>query len=179
MIVWINGAFGSGKTTIAALLANKMHHAHIYDPEQVGYFLWDVFPAPMKRKGNFQHIPMWRDFNYQILLYMAQQYDGDLIVPMTIYNRQYYDEIIERLRADQIEVRHFILMAEKQTILQRLAQRGEPADGWAAQHIDVCLHAFHHDIPCEKIDTENRSTEEIASDIVRRLQSTIVESLQS
>lgn len=179
MIVWINGAFGSGKTTIATLLAKKIHHAHVYDPEQVGYFLWDVFPDPMKKKGNFQHIPMWRNFNYQILLYMAQQYHGNLIVPMTIYNRQYYDEIIEHLRDRQIEVRHFILMAKKQTILQRLAQRGEPADGWAAQHIDVCLRAFHHDIPCEKIDTENRSTEEIVSDIIRRLQSTISESSQS
>lgn len=178
MIVWINGAFGSGKTTVAALLAKKMRHAHIYDPEQVGYFLWDVFPAVMKRKGNFQHIPMWRDFNHQILLYMAQQYDGDLIVPMTIYNRQYYDEIIERLRADQIEVRHFILMAERKTILHRLSQRGEPADGWAAQHIDICLQAFHNDIPYEKIDTENRSTEEVASEMIRRLQITAADSLQ-
>lgn len=178
MIVWISGAFGSGKTTVAALLAKKMHHAHVYDPEQVGYFLWDVFPTVLKRKGNFQHIPMWWDFNYQILQYIAQQYDGDLIVPMTIYNRQYYDEIIERLRADQIEVRHFILMAEKKTIIQRLAQRGETADGWAAQHIDICLQAFHNDIPYEKIDTENRSTEEVASEMIRRLQIAAGDSLQ-
>lgn len=178
MIVWINGAFGSGKTTVAALLAKKMHHAHVYGPEQVGYFLWDVFPTVLKRKGNFQHIPIWRDFNYQILQYIAQQYDGDLIVPMTIYNRQYYDEIIERLRADQIEVRHFILMAEKKTIIQRLAQRGETADDWAAQHIDICLQAFHNDIPYEKIDTENRSTEEVASEMIRRLQIAAGDSLQ-
>lgn len=97
---------------------------------------------------------------------------------MTIYNRQYYDEIIERLRADQIEVRHFILMAEKKTIIQRLAQRGETADDWAAQHIDICLQAFHNDIPYEKIDTENRSTEEVASEMIRRLQIAAGDSLQ-
>ena len=39
MILWINGAFGSGKTTIAQALANSYEKAHVYDPEKVGYFL--------------------------------------------------------------------------------------------------------------------------------------------
>ena len=172
MIVWINGAFGSGKSTIADLLTKRLKPSYVYDPEQVGYFLWSVFPESMKRKGNFQHIPMWREFNYQILKYIYQQYDGVLIVPMTIYNRQYYEEIIGRLQADEIEVRHFILMAEKQTLIQRLVQRGESVDSWAAQHIDVCLQAFSSDIQHEKIDTERKSAEKVVSEIVNRLQIT-------
>lgn len=55
MIIWINGAFGSGKTSIAENICKKMRVAYLYDPEQVGYFLWDNFPQEMKRKGNFQH----------------------------------------------------------------------------------------------------------------------------
>ena len=169
MILWLNGAFGSGKSTVAELLSQRLDRSHVYDPEQVGYFLWDVFPDNMKRKGNFQHIPMWRDFNYQILKYIDSLYKGVLIVPMTIYIRQYYEEIILRLQADQVELRHFILMAGRDTLTQRLLQRGESADCWAAQHIDTCLRAFRSDIVQEKVDTEKRSAEDVAAEIIRRL----------
>ena len=97
MIVWLNGAFGSGKSTVAEILTEKIGKSHIYDPEEVGFFLWDVFPEKMKRKGNFQHIPLWRDFNFRILKYISSQYEGTVIVPMTIYTPEYYDEIIGHL----------------------------------------------------------------------------------
>lgn len=38
MIIWINGALGSGKSTTAELLNLNIELSHIYDPEQVGYF---------------------------------------------------------------------------------------------------------------------------------------------
>ena len=38
MIIWINGAFGIGKSTIAETLNSKIKNSHIYDPEQVEYF---------------------------------------------------------------------------------------------------------------------------------------------
>ncbi|MDR3598044.1 hypothetical protein [Clostridium sp.] len=50
MIIWINGAFGSGKSTIAELLHSKIELSHIYDSEQVGYFLGDSFPTEMNVK---------------------------------------------------------------------------------------------------------------------------------
>lgn len=33
MIIWINGAFGSGKSTTAELLHSKIEFSHIYDQE--------------------------------------------------------------------------------------------------------------------------------------------------
>lgn len=35
MIIWIKGAFGSGKSTTAELLHSKIEFSHIYDPELV------------------------------------------------------------------------------------------------------------------------------------------------
>lgn len=168
MIIWINGAFGSGKSSVAESICKKLNVVHLYDPEQVGYFLWDNFPEEMKRKGNFQHIPIWREFNYKILKYMDSNYDGIIIVPMTIYIKQYYDEIIGRLRNDNVEVKHFILSASRQTIINRLIKRGESEDCWAAQHIDICLKAFESYISKEKIDTEFRNVDEIAAEIIEK-----------
>ncbi|MHC1747106.1 MAG: AAA family ATPase [Cellulosilyticaceae bacterium] len=153
MIIWLNGAFGSGKSTLAELLHKKLKHSHLYDPEQVGYFLWDNFPKELKCKGDFQDIKIWREFNYKLLRYMNDNYEGILIVPMTIVNIEYYNEIIGNLIKDGIAVSHFILMADKDTIKQRLINRGEPANSWAEQQIDRCLHAFNI-INGTKIDTD-------------------------
>lgn len=54
MIVWLNGCYGVGKSQVASILRSRMAHAHVYDPEQVGYFLWDQFPEGMRRTGDFQ-----------------------------------------------------------------------------------------------------------------------------
>lgn len=37
MIVWVNGAFGSGKTTLVDELRERWPEALVYDPEMVGY----------------------------------------------------------------------------------------------------------------------------------------------
>ena len=66
MILWLNGAFGAGKTTVAHELARRLPGAFIYDPEEVGYFLRKNLPAAMDRP-DFQDIPLWRELNYPIL----------------------------------------------------------------------------------------------------------------
>lgn len=169
MVLWINGAFGVGKTSVAEQICRIVSPSHLYDPEQVGYFLWDNFPPEMSRRGDFQHIPLWRQFNYQILQYLSEKYQGTIVVPMTIYRRAYHDEILGELGRAGVQIRSVILTASGPTILERLAQRGEGADSWAARHIDRCLQAFEGSIPGERIDTEGRGVGEIAEDIVRRI----------
>ena len=165
MIIWLNGAFGAGKSTAAERLCQLLPDAYVYDPEQVGYFLWDIFPADLKRRDNFQHLPLWREFNYKILKHISENYNGVIVTPMTVYIRAYYDEIIGKLLADGVEVKNFILTASRQTLVGRLARRGDDG-GWGAQHIDQCLSAFAHDIPGHPIDTENKSIDGICHEII-------------
>lgn len=166
MIVWINGAFGSGKTTVAEELNKRIQHSYLYDPENAGCFLRQNMPFGIEKEENFQHIPLWRELNFKMLEYIEKMYDGIIIVPMTIYIPQYYDEIIVRLKNSGIEIAHFILWAEKNTIIKRLAERGDSETGWAAKHIDICLKAIHTDIKGIKINTENRAVYEIAGKII-------------
>ncbi len=35
MILWINGTFGSGKTSVAEELSKKVRKSFVFDPEQV------------------------------------------------------------------------------------------------------------------------------------------------
>lgn len=51
MIVWVNGAFGSGKTTLTSELHRRWPEALVFDPEQIGYLLREIVKVPT---GNFQ-----------------------------------------------------------------------------------------------------------------------------
>jgi len=168
MILWINGSFGVGKTETANELNKKIGNSFVYDPEMAGEFIWGNSPVGISRKGDFQDIPMWRDFNYQMLSYINNNYTGTIIVPMTIVRKEYYNQIIGRLINDGIPVKHFILLADKPTILSRLKKRGEEDNCWAAQQIDKCLITFAKDITDVIINTTGISIDEVATLILKK-----------
>ncbi len=49
MIIWLNGAYGSGKTTIAELLHECISPSWIYDPEEIGDFLEKICQKKFKK----------------------------------------------------------------------------------------------------------------------------------
>ena len=124
MIIWINGAFGAGKTQTVYELKNRIPNSIIYDPEKIGFFINKNIPKEMS-KGDFQNHSIWRELNYTTLKYIENNYDGIILVPMTIVNPQYFEEIVGRLRADGVIVNHFVLWASKETLKKRLRSRGE------------------------------------------------------
>ena len=123
MIIWINGAFGAGKTQTAYTLQRRMPDAYVYDPENAGCFIRKNLP-PALHTDDFQDYPMWRAVTLEMLTYLAKHHAGDIIVPMTITNRAYYEEIIGTL-SKEYALRHYILYAQEETIRRRLASRLE------------------------------------------------------
>ena len=157
MILWINGAFGSGKTTTAVRLNRRLPNSFIYDPENVGQFIRGNTNG-LFAEGDFQDIPLWREMNYKTLHMIAQKYDGTIIVPMTLVNPDYYNEIIERLIADGVDVRHYILYVARKEIKRRLNKRAFPFlrnETFALDAIDRCVDAFDNHIKDVKIHADN------------------------
>lgn len=58
-VIWLNGAFGAGKTTVARRLASLLPEAMTIDPEDIGGMLRKVVPEAM-RTGDFQDLRVWR-----------------------------------------------------------------------------------------------------------------------
>lgn len=164
MILWLNGAFGAGKTTCAHELNRRLPSSFVYDPEAVGSFIRQNTPKTF-HKSNFQDHPEWRLFNYKMLKALSSSFDGTIIVPMTLINFAYFEEIIGRLQKDGIPVQHYILYAEKKTLQKRLHKRMEWGNTWAKRHIDLCIHAFDHEITDQKIQTDNKSIDCIIEEI--------------
>ncbi|MDU5722169.1 AAA family ATPase [Clostridium sp. LQ25] len=168
MIIWINGTFGVGKTTVSNELHKKLKDSFVYDPEKAGEFIWDNSPDCINHKDDFQNISMWRDFNYQMLKYIHENYSGTIIVPMTLVNKEYYSQIIGRLINEGISIHHYILLAERSTILSRLEERGASSNSWPAQQMDRCLPSLEKDIMGIRIKTDNLSIEEVTELILKK-----------
>ena len=162
MIIWINGSFGVGKTSTAKLLKNKLNKSIIYDPEEIGGFLSNMFNH---EKDDFQDYELWRILNSDILKYMCSIYEI-VIVPMTITNKNYYDEIINQLKTSGVEIKHFILNASKEEIINRLDSR-EDSTEWAYNQVDRCIKEFEkNQFNAKIINTNNISAEEVARIII-------------
>lgn len=170
MIIWINGAFGSGKTSAAFELNRRLPNSFVYDPENAGYFIRRNAPAELS-EGDFQDIQLWREMNYKMISLIASQYSGTLIIPMTLVNPCYYNEIVGILKADGLDVRHFILYASKKELMHRLRFRMSRifgGDTFAVRSIDRCINSFDNLITEEKIDTEYMSVDEVVNEIAQR-----------
>ncbi|WP_338145632.1 NUDIX hydrolase [Streptomyces scabichelini] len=129
MIVWINGAFGAGKTTTARELIDLIPDSTLFDPELIGAGLTHLLPPKhLAEVGDFQDLPIWRRLVVDTAAALLAELGGVLVVPMTLLRQDYRDEIFGGLASRRIPVRH-VLLAPAETILrERIAGREVPVD---------------------------------------------------
>jgi hypothetical protein len=120
VIIWINGAFSAGKTTLAEELHRRLPDAVLYDPEYVGYILCKWVPVPT---GDFQDLPSWRELVVATALSLRRHHADMLIVPMTLINDQYLTEILGGLAAAGEEILHVFLDLDVGVLRQRITDR--------------------------------------------------------
>ena len=56
MIIWLNGAFGAGKTQTAYELRRRLPGSYVYDPENAGFFIRDNLPPGLGRLPGLPHV---------------------------------------------------------------------------------------------------------------------------
>ncbi|MFJ7667636.1 AAA family ATPase [Lysinibacillus sp. NPDC097195] len=173
MIVMINGAFGVGKTTISNKLLKVIENSMLYDPEEVGYMLRNVLPEEIKRfeaeTGDFQDLQLWRELTVEVAKLLISKYNVNLIVPMTIRNPKYFSYIFNGFNNIDGNTYHFCLTASKETIYDRLRERGEVEGDWCFKQTDKCLKAYNDYNFGEYIETENVSVNAIVNTVREKL----------
>jgi predicted kinase len=147
VIIWINGGFGAGKTTLAEELHRRIPEAVVYDPEDVGLMLWKW----MRPNDDFQDLPSWRELVVATALSLRRHHADTLIVPMSLIRDAYRAEILGGLADAGEEVLHVFLEAEAAVLRERLDARvdGIPdsfetnqlAREWALIRIDAAVVA--------------------------------------
>lgn len=135
MIVWVNGAFGAGKSSTARELVDLIPNSTLYDPELTGGAMSRLLPPKrLAEVDDFQDLPIWRRSVVDTAAALLAELGGVLVVPMTLLRQEYRDEIFGGLAARRIEVRH-VLLAPEETILRERIRRRTP-DGSPAGAIE-------------------------------------------
>ena len=173
MLVWINGAFGAGKTHTAFELHRRVHTSHVADPELIGFGIHKMLPA--SARGDFQDRPQWRSAVVATLTDAVSVSDGPVIVPMTLVKPAYFDEVMGGLAASGVDVRHYALTASPDTLRRRLSVRSGHlaarttgrSESWAMAQIDRCVSALATDRFATHIDTDDLSVHEVVETIAR------------
>ncbi|MEU5710363.1 NUDIX hydrolase [Streptomyces flaveolus] len=145
-VVWINGAFGAGKTTTARELIELIPNSALFDPEVIGGALTHLLPPKrLAEAGDFQNLPIWRRLVVDTAAAMLAELGGTLVVPMTLLRQEYRDEIFGGLAARRIAVHHVLLAPAKTILRERIAGRETPPDmpdgeirtrQWSYDHIE-------------------------------------------
>ncbi|MFE0099421.1 AAA family ATPase [Streptomyces sp. NPDC059009] len=177
MLLWLNGPFGGGKTQTAHEIRRRLPGSVICDPEEVGFGLHRMTPRPLR--ADFQDLPAWRQSVYEVLDLALTKHPGPVIAPMTVVEPGYFQETVGRLRERGHDVRHFALLAERETVLRRLRERGfghvarvlggkdAPLrrESFAVAKLDLCLERLRGAEFAEQVWTDHRSVPRVAEHI--------------
>ncbi|HEY4349009.1 MAG TPA: AAA family ATPase [Gaiellaceae bacterium] len=146
MIIWLNGGFGAGKTTLAEELHRRVPGAVVYDPEDVGLMLWKWLPPG----DDFQDMASWRELVVATAVSLRRHHADTLIVPMSLIQDRYRTEILGGLANAGEHVQHVFLEADVEVLRERIDARCGSLDvpeasqarrEWAFSRVDAAIAA--------------------------------------
>jgi len=134
---------------------------------------------PPELRGNFQDLASWRQGVVEVLDLALTKHDGVVVAPMTVTDFGYFDETVGLLREKGHDVRHFTLLAGRETVLKRLRERGfghllqyvagkdAPLrrESWAVQQLDHCLERLREPEFAEHLWTDHATVARTADRI--------------
>lgn len=175
VIVWVNGAFGSGKTTLVDELRTRWAEALVYDPEMVGFLLRQIVESPT---GDFQDLRLWRRQGAALAVGLVEEYQRPVLVPMTLVNPRYVGEIFDVLKEAGIVVHHFFLKVSPEVLVKRIDGRSFTPDDpeqderirmWCKANIEPCTAAADT-LPSDTVFLDGELTpQELADQVLTRV----------
>ena len=161
MIIWISGAYGVGKSTLAEALVKKINNCIIFDAEMVGDAVRENYPNE-PYGVIYEDYPLWCEFNYMLLRDVHNTFHHNILVPMTMVRQNSYDKIIQRLLDDGIDTKMIILEGSYQCVHDRILARGEEEGCWCMENIEMSSNGSKTVQNGYHISTDNRTVDELA-----------------
>ncbi|MFE6055090.1 AAA family ATPase [Kitasatospora sp. NPDC056446] len=177
-VIWINGPFGGGKTTLATTLQQELPGAVLFDAEEVGFLLRQVFPGKYK---DFQDNPAWRPLVAEFAVHCHRENDGHpVIIPMTLLRQDYAAEIHGAIRVAGIPLQHLLLHADPDTVSARIdasiefpddEARSEKVRGFRRRKLPVYTEAYDGWLAAdaEVIDTAHLTPRQVADQALKSI----------
>jgi len=168
MIVFINGTFGVGKTTLAERLVKAMPKSILFDPEGIGTAVQNIL-EPFEKHDDFQHYPEWRKLTIETARQIIKRHKRDLVIPMTIWRSEYFTEVTDGLKKLDPDFRHFSLLASIDIVYDRLQARGIKKGSWAHKQAVKAVPALELPLFAEHVRTDRISANKVGDYILSTL----------
>ena len=165
----LNGTFGVGKTSVAEALVQHLPNSTLFDPEEVGAMVRRVTQgvrSGAEASDDFQDIALWRSLSVATAAGLVEKYARDLVVPMTLVNPRYLEEIRTGLSTVSEPLHHFCLTAPLKTIQHRLLQRDDLPGGWPWQRTLSYHSRFEDERYRVHVETQDRTPQAVAEHIL-------------
>lgn len=166
MIVWLNGTFGAGKTTTAALLEDALP-ARVFDAEHIGFLLTPIIgDIPCT---DFKEWDPWRGLTIETARQVLDFVGGTLLIPQSVLQRPYWTELMDGFAKASIPVHAFTLHADRDAFEERV--RADTVESgalqWRLDHRETYERALEEWMGEQTtvIDTTDRTPEAVAERI--------------
>lgn len=170
MLIWLNGPFGVGKTSVAKELLSKHSSFRLFDPEQVGYMLRACLPDVPNE--DFQDLLPWRSLVPRVGAELFDFANGSLVAVQSVLVQKYWEELVAGFQKEGLRPFHIVLDCEPRELRRRVladdVERG--AEQWRLDHIDNYLAALEWMLSSADlvIDTTSIAASEVADLITAR-----------
>ncbi|GAB3115185.1 NUDIX hydrolase [Streptomyces calidiresistens] len=130
MIIWLNGAFGAGKTSVAGELVELLPGGVLFEPGRLTAVLRGTLPVKSwEETGDVRNLPAWRRLVVEAVAAVHRETGGTLVVPGSLLDRSHRDEIFGGLAACGLSVRHLLVHVDEAVLRHRLRDRPPPTAG--------------------------------------------------
>ncbi|GEC09634.1 hypothetical protein SSP24_72890 [Streptomyces spinoverrucosus] len=128
--------------------------------------------------GDFQDLRLWRRQVADLAVGLVEEYDRPVLVPMTLVNPGYVDEIFGALKDAGIDVHHFFLKVSREILAKRIDGRSFTPDNpeqdervrrWCKDRIEPCMAAADT-LPSDTVFLNGELTpQELAEQVLARV----------
>jgi chloramphenicol 3-O-phosphotransferase len=171
VIVWLNGAFGAGKSSTARKLVDLSVGLRLFDPEWVGLMLRANLGD--HEFTDFQQLPPWRMLVPAVAGRIADFTGQDLVAAQTVLHQEYWAELQAGMTRLGHRVVHVLLDAPIDVLRARIAADRDGVDirAWRHGHVEVYAEArpWLTAAADHIIDVGESTPEEAATEIDRHL----------
>ena len=172
VIVWLNGAFGGGKTATAKRFVAHNPGTRLFDPEWVGYLLREMLADP--DVYDFQDYTSWRRLVPVVAAEVGRATGDRLIAVQSVLVEEYWRDLARGFAGQGHEIYHVLLTASEDTLRARIeADESEPEGvrDWRLEHVSTFVEAQSWLRPRADlvIDSTDLTPDEVAEQIRQHL----------